>query len=286
MRRCGGGDATNFFAPQRYTECIKSREVLWVIVYADLVMVLNFLVDLFLLAGTNCLAGYSPRWKRCALAAAFGAVYAGVCVLPQFRFLGNFFWRLVSLGLLSVIAFGYNRSALRRGILFVLLSMALGGIALGMGRGGFAGLICGAAMLSILCIFGFRGKVGQAQYISVQIRRQRKAYTLTALRDTGNTLRDPVTGQSVLVVGADVAWDILGLTPSQLKNPIDTMQTAAISGLRLIPYRAVGQPGGMLLAVNMDAVWIDGQQAGKLVAFAPERLQMDGAYQALAGGLL
>lgn len=256
------------------------------VVYADLVMLLNFLVDLFLLAGTNSLAGYSPRWKRCASAAAIGGIYGGICVLPELRFLGDLFWRMVSLSMLAGVAFGFDRSGLRRGILFILLSMALGGIALGVGRGGFAGLICGAAMLCILCIFGFRGKAGQVEYSQVRILKHGKMYSLTALRDTGNTLRDPVTGQSVLVVGADVAWDIFGLTPPQLKSPIDTMQSVAISGLRLIPYRAVGQPGGMLLAVQMDEVWIDGQLAGKLVAFAPDRLGLDGTYQALAGGVL
>ena len=192
---------------QRSGILVSSRgwEVHKVVVYADVVMLLNFLVDLLLLVGTNCLAGYGAGWKRSTLAAAMGGVYAGLCVLPQLRFLGNMLWRLLSLGAMAVISFGWNRCTLRKGILFTLLSMALGGVALAIGRGGFAGLILSAGLLCSMCFLGFRGKAGQAEFVPVQIVRQGRTYRLTALRDTGNTLRDPVTGQQVLVVGADVA---------------------------------------------------------------------------------
>ena len=75
-------------------------------VYLDLVMLLNFLVDYLLLLGTNRLSGSPMTPGRCALAAVLGSVYAGACLLPGFRFLGNFLWRCVSLGLMAVLAFG------------------------------------------------------------------------------------------------------------------------------------------------------------------------------------
>ena len=85
---------------------------------------------------------------------------------------------------------------------------------------------------------------------------------------------------------ADVAWDVLRLTPQQLRDPIQAVEKGGIPGLRLIPYRAVGQPGGMLLVAAMDSVVIGGQQVGRLVAFAPEKIGADESYQALAGGAL
>ena len=103
-------------------------------VYLDLVVLLNFLVDGLLLMGANRLTGYPAGWRRCALAAAVGGVYAGACMLPACRFLGNTLWRIVSLVSMAVIAFGWNFSALRRGTIFVLLSMALGGLASSMGN--------------------------------------------------------------------------------------------------------------------------------------------------------
>lgn len=252
-------------------------------VYVDLVMVLNFAVDFLLLLGANRLAGFPPGCKRAALSAMLGGVYGGVCLLPGFSFLGSSFWRVVFLAIMSGIAFGLDRSGLRRGILFILLSMALGGIALGLGNRGVTGLIAAAMGLCLLCAIGFRTGAMRQKYSTVQISRQGRTREMTALQDTGNTLRDPVTGQPVLVVGADVAWDLLGLTVRQLESPIETM--VQMPGLRLIPYRSVGQPGGMLLAMKMDQVCIDGKPWDCLVAFAPQNFGSNG-YEALAGGMI
>lgn len=251
-------------------------------VYLDLVMLLNFLVDLLLLIGTNCLSGYPVMRWRCTAAAALGGVYGGVCLVPGFVFLGDTLWRLVFLGLMAVIAFGWNRSALRRGMLFVFLSMALGGIALGLGNGGAWSLIGAAACVALMCGIGFRGKAGAQRFATVELVLGGKRRRLIALHDTGNTLKDPVTGRQVLVVGEEVAQELLGLTPQQLREPIQTV--AQMPGLRLIPYRAVGQPVGMLLAVKPDEVRMDGNKRDVIVAFAPQKLGFDG-YEALAGGI-
>lgn len=254
-------------------------------VYLDLLILLNFLVDLLLIMGTNRLSGYGTGWRRALPAAVLGGVYAGACVLPGFSFLGNTLWRIVSLSLMSVIAFGMNASGLRRGVLFILLSMALGGIALGLGSGGFWSLVLAAGIVCLLCVLGFRGRAGQQRYLPVTIRHGGKSVTLTALADTGNTLCDPVTGRPVLVVDGWVAGKLLSLTQEELVAPIQTMASGRLPGLRLIPYSAVGQSTGLLLGVRADSVQLDGKEAEYIVAFAPQTLG-HGQYQALAGGAI
>ena len=252
-------------------------------VYLDVVILLNFLVDLLLLLGTNRLAGFPHAWGRTVLSAGLGGIYGGACLLPGFHFLGNTLWRLISLALMGVIAFGCNRSALRRSILFALLSMALGGIALGLGSGSFLALIASAALVCIMCVTGFRGRPGSREYTPVELHYGERSVKLLALQDTGNTLCDPVTGQSVLIVGADVAQALLGLSKQQLLCPVETLTAGVLPGLRLMPYRAVGQPGGMLLAMRLTAQ-IGNKRGSTLVAFAPEGLDREGTYQALTGG--
>jgi hypothetical protein len=128
-------------------------------VYLDVLMVLNFTVDLLLLVGTNRLAGCPAGVKRALPAAAFGGIYGGLCVINGLHFLGGTVFRLAALVLMSLITFGYSRDALRRGALFILLSMALGGVAQIFNRGGFMGLVLSAAGLCVMCILGFRGKL-------------------------------------------------------------------------------------------------------------------------------
>lgn len=255
-------------------------------VYLDLVIALNFGVDLLLMVGTNRLSGFPPSWKRSMAAAALGGLYAGACLLPGFRFLGGILWRTVSLVGMSVIAFGRGKSAIRRGILFVLLSMALGGIAMGIGQGGFWSLVAGAAGVCVMCAVGFRGPPGSRAYVDVVLRYQGKTEKLLALRDTGNTLRDPVTGREVLIVGPGVAQRLLGLSKAQISSPVETVAAGQIPGLRLIPYSCVGSSGNMLLALRLEQTRIGPWQGSTLVAFAPEGLDGEDTYQALTGGTI
>lgn len=207
-------------------------------------------------------------------------------MLPGFQFLQGIFWRLISLCLISGIAFGWRWSALRRTVLFIFLSMALGGAAMGINKDDFLSLLLCAGVILFLCAFGVGGRLTGREYVPVELVLAEKRFRLTALKDTGNTLTDPITGQQVLIVGSDVAWDILGLTPQQLTDPIGTISASPVPGLRLIPYSAVGSDSGILLGAAMDSVSVAGEPAGKIVAFAPNVFRNAEGYQGLTGGIV
>lgn len=253
-------------------------------VYLDLVVLLNFGVDLLLLWGTNRLSGRGIGGKRTVLSAALGGGYAGACLLPGFSFLGNFMWRMVCLTLMSMIAFGWSKSAFQRGALFVFLSLVLGGVVLVMGKGGFWEVFLSAAMLCGLCLLGFNGQKGNQLVVPVKITHGNKTVNMTALLDTGNTLIDPVSGQRVLVVDARSAQELLGLDQDALLHPVETISRGVCTGLRLIPYCAIGQPVGMLLGLKVDRLQINGAESESIVAFAPQRIGQGKGYQALVGG--
>lgn len=253
-------------------------------VYVDMVFLLDFLIDYLLLLGTNRLCGYPPEWRRSAVAAGVGGAYSGLCLMPGLAFLGNTIWRIVILGILAWITFGFSRSALRRCAVFVILSMALGGVAFGLGSKSAWTLPLGAVVIFIMCYVGFRDRIGAVSYLPVELTYGGKSLRLTALEDTGNGLRDPVTGRPVLVVDAEIAQKLTGLTQQQLRSPVSSVAQSVIPGLRLIPYRAVGQPCGLLLALRIPEVRIGKWKGSSLVAFAPDGLSREGAYQALTGG--
>lgn len=255
-------------------------------VYLDLAVILNFLVDFLLLLGTNRLSGFPAAVKRCALASLLGGIYSGACLLTGFRFLSSLLWRTVCLCLMAVIAFGCSRSAVKRGGVFLLLSMALGGIALSFGRGDFLTLILAAAVVWLLCRVAFGETVGGREYVPITLTYGGNSASIFALRDSGNTLRDPISGEQVLIIAGDVAQKLTGLTQSQLRSPLETLAQRPIPGLRLIPYCAVGQTGGMLLALRFENVKIGSRSQSAVVAFAPEGLGRGVEYQALTGGAL
>lgn len=255
-------------------------------VYLDLVFLLNFLVDFLLLLGTNRLAGYPPGAGRAALGAGIGALYAAGCMMPGFFFLGSFFWRSVFLMLISLISFGVNRSAVQRGAVFILLSMALGGIAVGTAGRSFWIIVMCAVILWVLCRVSFRGGLSSREYVPVELTEGDRRVSVIALRDTGNTLRDPVTGEQVLVAGAQLGESLLGLTQHQLRHPVETVAAGQYEGLRLIPYSSVGQPGGLLIAYRFRNAKIGNKPGNPLVAFAPDVIGRSDVYQMLTGGAI
>ena len=255
------------------------------VVYLDLVMLLNFVVDFLLILGTNRLTGYPPGKTGAAGASFLGCVYAAMCLIPGFQFLGALWWRLVFLLLMVIFAFGWNPGTVRRGTVFVLLSMALGGIAGGVRVRHFPAICLCALLLWLLCRVGFGGQPIGRKFVPVELNWKDRKLRLLALCDTGNTLRDPLTGESVLVCGADVGEELLGLPRKAFLDPAQTICEVGLPGLRLIPYRAVGQPGSMMLALRLSDVKIGEHKVSPLVAFAPQEIAKGQAYRMLTGGM-
>ena len=136
----------------------------------------------------------------------------------------------------------------------------------------------------MLSAVSFGGQIGRREYVPLKISYEGRNASLIALKDTGNTLTDPLTGEQVLIISADVASRLTGLTQTQLRNPMETLLLPPISGLRLIPYRSVGNAGGFLLAKRFADVTIGEKKQSALVAFASEGLGKGEIYQALTGG--
>ena len=246
------------------------------------VMLLSFAVNFLLLLGTARLAMEDAPICNLLTASLLASAYAGACLLPGLRFLrGTVFW-LGSLVGISVLAFGWNRRTWKKGGIFVLLTMALGGTALAVGRGEDWMLLLYAL---VVCMVGRIAFGANRRLLPVKISGGGKSVELTALMDTGNELRDPITGERVLVVGTKAAQTLTGLSESRLRDPLTTMEAGLLPGLRLIPYRTVGAQTGLLLAMRFPSVKIGGRDRPGIVAFAPRDLGGE-SYQALAGGVV
>ena len=96
-----------------------------------------------------------------------------------------------------------------------------------------------------------------------------------ALVDTGNCLKDPVSGTEVIVVCPHAAAALLGANAALLELDAVAFTEAASAlpelrgRLRLIPYSAIGG-GGMLAAIRPDSAEIDGRARSVLAAVSPD----------------
>lgn len=122
------------------------------------------------------------------------------------------------------------------------------------------------------------------KYVTVVARYNNLQYKFKALFDTGNLLCDPISGTPVMIVGADLAQEMTGLTVGQLKAPVTAINE--LPGARLIPYKTIGQSGVFLLGVYVPYLKIDSWTGTGIIAFSPELFGSKSSYQALTGGYL
>lgn len=244
-------------------------------------LLLSLITSGALLIATGWLCRFPLIPWRCVLSAMAGGMYTFLCLVSDLRFLGGMHWRLMSLVLVGLIAFGRNA---RRILVYFVLSLAMEGLAAGAGQARSWLAVPFALTLLGLCVVAVRGNSSGDRLVPVELRLGGRHLKLTALRDTGNMLRDPISGTPLLILDARSAVKLTGLSAAQLQMPVEVMRKPPIPGLRLIPYKTIGQSAGMILGLRIPSVRIGGWQGSLTVAFAPEEFSSTGEFQALTGG--
>lgn len=271
-------------------------------VYADAVFVLNFSVNYLLLRASARLGGTAIRNKRLLCGALLGAVYAVAVYLPHLRWLSAFPVKLLCAAGMIVLAFGWRRSSLRLAAVFGAMTLALCGAVYGVEllKGGkvryradalfypvsFFSLLLTAAAVSLACRLLLPKLTFAANSIlPLTLRLNGRAVHVSALRDSGNTLCDPVSGEPVLTVYWQAARALFPfvLSSEDVSSPATLALRLKDYAPRLIPYRAVGVASGLLLAIPCE-ITLNNQIKTALVALSPTPVSERGAYEALTGG--
>ena len=151
-------------------------------------------------------------------------------------------------------------------------------------------LVAAAAYLTARLVFSRLFQHGGRQIVPLTVRLGAREAPIRALRDTGNTLCDPITGEAALVIDAQTAAQLLPqaeLTAETLSAPAQLLPELARQypalRFRLIPYRAVGTRAGLLLAARCEVVERSGRARRALAAFSPTPVSDGGNFQALTG---
>ena len=275
------------------------------VVYIDLLFLLNLIANYLLLLAAGRMAGaVLARW-RIGLGAGLGALYAALLFLPGLGWLAQWPCKLAAGILMALAAYGGERRLLRVTVVFFGASAALAGAVLGLELLGSASLtlengvfytpidvrlllLSFVACYFVLSLF-FR-RVGQhgGELSRLELELDGGKVELTALRDTGHSLTDPADNRPVVVADTRA---LSGVLPdwADAADPIASVERCHALGsrqARLIPYRAVGVDHGMLLALRVRQVRVDGRPLGRLlVALSPTPVDDGGGYQALIGGI-
>ncbi|MBR6425390.1 MAG: sigma-E processing peptidase SpoIIGA [Oscillospiraceae bacterium] len=275
------------------------------IVYADLLVGLNSILNYLLLSAAGRFAAMHGKLWRRLLAALLGGFYALVCTLPGLALLGSLPGQLVMAALMLLVSFGFGRQLPSLGFWLLVLSAAYAGVVLLLSKLFHSGLLllggsvvypvraralvlaAGSCYALTSTVLERLGRSPSEQIVPATICVRGRCLHLRALLDTGNGLRDSVSGEPVCILDPEAARKILPeLKDLSLSDPTLVFQalSAALPGVRLLPYQAVGVSAGMLVAFRSDYLVLANRVLRKqYLALSPNRLS-GGRYELIAGG--
>lgn len=220
-------------------------------IYVDQLFVMNMFFDCLMLFTTRHILKLKTSSLRMIAAGGMGSL--GLCstfILPFHNALSRTIFLFIFIfPLMLVIAFYKNswKRHIQAGIVFLSISIICGKIMeyfyiglLKSFRIRINGIfICTVGVLSIYLIKTIRKLYIELmeetnRYYTVLMRYGEKEILVDALFDTGNLLRDPITGKYVHIIDKEISKSLLGK---------GEQVSLAEYGIRLIPYKTIAKSG-------------------------------------------
>lgn len=219
--------------------------------YIDAFFLVNFMMD-FILLSLVCRMLKCPATHGSILA---GAVLGALCtcmiiIIPGIKVFVKFILFHGACNILMIktgLKIGWNKTFLRAYLLLYICGFLVGGV-----MEYFRQYIRTGSLFFALAVLGYSVSLGiwklvtylserNVRHLRVRLLKSGREYETEALVDTGNRLRDPVTGKPVSIISGKV-WEELNAG-----NP---------EGFRYIPYHSIGKAEGVMPAVTLDAVYV------------------------------
>ncbi len=243
---------TNYPLSDAYNEY--QRGGIFLIIYVDVLFVINFFITFLLLLFTCKTAKRENKMTRLLLGAALGGLYSLVILVDELHFLVSFFAKIAMGFLIVFVAFGFKRFYLyiKTSAIFLFSNMLfLGiitalwfafepkGVAINNSVVYFdisAGVLLISAVLayviSIAVVKIYNHTVSKKEIYSLTVCKDNRQVHMFAFLDSGNRLREPFSDYPVIIADS---------------SKFDFNEE------RIIPYNTVGGEG-VLKAFKPDKI--------------------------------
>lgn len=249
--------------------------------YVDLIWLINFIMDFFMLWVTGRIVHLPTKFCRLCLGSAVGAFYTLLLFFPGLPLGISFLSKSICAVLMVLLVFYPQKPGkfIRALFYFYAVSFAMGGAVFAAAYyfrcppGGqwvfnLAGIIT-ALFLGYSGFFRGPKNYWQRQLLNqLTICFPENNIEVTALLDTGNQLTDPLSKKPVIVVESAVLEQILPPVLRQKMNSgagetselLASLDENWAARIRLIPYNSVGKKHGLMVGLCPDRVVIKNKQ--------------------------
>jgi len=254
------------------------------VVYGDVLVAVNFIIDLVILRLCQPLTGIRQHGLRPYLAAAAGGLCSMAIFLPAGSLFLDLFIRLGISFIVVSIAYGRQRPGVFLRLLgvFYAVSFLVAGVVIGLWflfpNGGYAyrngmvylnlkptaliGSVAAAYLFVRLFERAFHWGRGMGERYPMTAQRGGKSIAFTALADTGNRLTEPFSGAPMVVLDSEKGRELL-TGPENRWLESGMTQGEPPPGLRVAPYRTVNGAGMLAafrpqsLRVRVEGRWLE-----------------------------
>lgn len=289
-------------------------------IYIDVVLIENLIMNYIILLATGIILKIKIKHLRLITASLIGAIYTILTYVITIQIYSNFFLKFILSMMIIYVA--YNPPNVKKMwkylLVFYLTSFVFGGAAFAliyivkpqdilMKNGLFLGtyplknvVLAGiVGFISVTTTFKIvKNKITKKDiYKEIKIEMNGKQIHLNAMLDTGNMLKDPITGKPVIVVEKIILYEILPkelldnlekILGGELENISENIKDKYIKKLKFIPFSSLGRQNGMLVGIKPDFVEIVEEQKTQkrndiIIGIYEKSLTKDGRYRALMG---
>ena len=292
-------------------------------VYLDIVFLENIIIDFIILVATGLISKSKINKLRLFLSSVLGGMYVIFSYITEMKIYSNIFLKITLSITMIYLAFlpAKIKTMLKQLIIFYLTSFTFGGVALALlyfikPEDIFVknGVLVGAYPLKIAILAGIVGffvinlsfkivknKINRNNmFCNINIFLKEKTTTVRAIIDTGNLLKEPISGLPVIVVEKE---KLEKLIPKEILNNVENIlggdiseniekedKQNYISRFRVIPFSSLGKQNGMLLGFKADKLIINMEDDDEIkeideavVGIYNKKLTKNGKYSALIG---
>ena len=240
------------------------------IIYVDVFFTVNFIMDYLLLYLTSKILKKKYRKVRLILSAFFGGIYSVIVLVPLINHLSIItLFSIITAFIMTFLAFGFEsrNEYLKNAAFLGFTTFLLSGIMNYLYYSTEVGMIIqnvlkGTSNKSVntrkfffVTLFSYGIMIFAIKLYRVQRKNDRiifdvklsfrgKSVVTKGLFDTGNSLKEPISGK------------IVHVAESRIIKPMIEGDDTAVERICVIPYHSVGEETGMLYGYRLDEMVI------------------------------
>lgn len=236
-------------------------------IYIDLIFLENIFMNSIIIYATAIILKKEIKILRILLGSTIGAIYACIYYISKMEIYSNIILKIILSCAIVYIAFNSKtiKAFAREILIFYLTSFTFGGVTFALlyfispgeilfKNGALIG-IYPLKMILIGGIFGFiiiiisfksiKNRLSKKDMLcNISIVFEKGKIDVNAIIDTGNFLREPLTGKPVIIVEKEVLKNVIPVdileNMEEIISGTKIIEDKYISKIRLIPFSALG----------------------------------------------